>query len=323
MKKIIVLLLLSLTLSCSHQNSKEFIEASGIIEATEILISSKVNSQVLNLLVDEGSNVRKGDTLAILDSENYQYQYEQALANELSAKAQLELLRKGARIEDIRQAEEALKQAEENFSVAKTNYERFQKLKANKVVSDKQFEEVELNFKLAQSRYFQAKENYNKVSKLFRKEEIEQAEANLQRASANVKLFRKYLTDCTITSPVEGKILQKFVEVGEIVSQGIPLFKIAKLDTMEMIVYVSEKDLGKVKYGQTVEVRCDSYPEKVFKGKIVYISSEAEFTPKNVQTKDERETMVFAVKIKIPNPNIELKSGMPADAKILISELQK
>ncbi|QLH53997.1 MAG: hypothetical protein CH6_2563 [Candidatus Kapaibacterium sp.] len=323
MKKIIVLLLLSLTLSCSHQNSKGFIEASGIIEATEILISSKVNSQVLNLLVDEGSDVRKGDTLAILDSENYQYQYEQALASESSAKAQLELLRKGARIEDIRQAEEALKQAEENLSIAKTNYERFQKLKANKVVSDKQFEDVELNFKLAQSRYLQAKENYNKVSKLFRKEEIEQAEANLQRASANVKLFRKYLTDCIVVSPVEGKILQKFVEVGEIVSQGIPLFKIAKLDTMEMIVYVSEKDLGKVKYGQYVEVRCDSYPEKVFKGKIVYISSEAEFTPKNVQTKDERETMVFAVKIKIPNPNMELKSGMPADSKILISELQK
>lgn len=318
MRSFIVLCTLVFLWSCKNSNFNNAIETSGIIEATEVIVSSKVNSQILQIYVDEGKDVKRGDTLAVLDNQYYLYQYEQALANESAAKAQLELVRKGARLEDIRQAEEALKQAEESLIIAKTNYERFQKLKSAHTISEKQFEDAELNFKLSQSRYQQAKENLNKIERLFRKEEIDQAIANLQRATANVNLFRKYLSDCTIIAPVDGTILQRFVEAGEVVSQGVPLFKIAKLDTMEMIVYVPESDIGRLKLGQSVEVRCDSYPDRVFNGRVVFISSEAEFTPKNIQTKDERVTMVFGVKIKIPNPSYQLKSGMPADAKILV-----
>ncbi|MGC8747861.1 MAG: HlyD family secretion protein [Candidatus Kapaibacteriota bacterium] len=319
MRFFIVFLCLICLFGCKNNKDVDNIVTSGIIEATEVLVSSKVNSQILRILVDEGDDIKKGDTLATLDDGYYRYQYEQAVATEASARKQLELMKKGARREDIRQAEEGLKQAEENYLLAKTNYERFKKLKFSNSISEKQFEEAEFNFKIAQSRYLQAKENLERMEKFFRKEEIEQAEANLQRAIANVNLFKKYLSDCNIISPIDGKVLQKFVEVGEVVATGFPLFKIAKLDTMEMIVYVPETYLGKLKIGQLVEVNSDSYPNKVYKGKIVYISEEAEFTPKNLQTKDERVTMVFAVKIKIPNQNYELKSGMPADARIFFS----
>jgi HlyD family secretion protein len=323
MKIYLFSLLVIILLGCNNASDKDVIETSGIIEATEVIVSSKVNSQVLYLFCDEGSKVSRGDTLAILDNEYYRFQYEQALALETSAKAQYELVLKGARKEDIIQAQEALAQAEETFQIAKTNYERFKNLKASQSVSEKQYEEAELNYKFAHSRLLQAKENLQKLEKLFRKEEIAQAEANWKRAQANSNLFRKYLSDCIIISPSDGVVLQKFIEAGENVNPGTPLFKIAKLDTMEMIVYVPESDIGKIHLGQDVDVTCDSYPNKVYSGKVVFISEQSEFTPKSVQTKDERVTLVFAVKIKIPNPNFELKSGLPADAKITLANSKK
>lgn len=128
------------------------------------------------------------------------------------------------------------------------------------------------------------------------------------------------LSDCFVLSPINGTIVKKFVEKGEIVSPGTPLFKLANTDTMEMKVYIPETELGKIKLGQEVTIRTDSYPNKEYKGKVVFISNEAEFTPKNIQTKDERVTLVFAVKLKLPNLNEELKAGMPAEAKIPISQ---
>jgi HlyD family secretion protein len=100
------------------------------------------------------------------------------------------------------------------------------------------------------------------------------------------------------------------------------LFKVSDLSQVELVVYASEEDLGKVKLNQRAEIKTDSYEDKIYEGKVIYISPEAEFTPKNIQTKDERTKLVFAVKIKIPNPDFELKAGMPADAKIQLEEHQ-
>ena len=96
------------------------------------------------------------------------------------------------------------------------------------------------------------------------------------------------------------------------------LFKVSDLSSVDLVVYVSEEDLGKVQLGQTANIKTDTYKDKTYEGKVIYISPEAEFTPKNIQTKDERTKLVFAVKIKIPNPNYELKAGMPGDAEILL-----
>lgn len=319
MKLVRLFLPVLIMFGCANIDKNNYVESSGIVEATEVLISSKVNSQVLHILVEEGAQVNVGDTLAILDNEYFRYQLEQAVALEESAKYQLALLQKGARVEDIRQAEESFKQALENFEVAKINYERYKHLHKTNTISEKQFEEVELAYKLAESKLNQAKENLKKVGKFFRYEEIQQALANLKRAKSNVDLFRKYLNDCVLTSPLNGIVSKKIIEEGENVTVGFPMFKIAKFDTMEIIVYVAEYLLGKIKLGQTVEVKTDTYPNKIYNGKVVFISNEAEFTPKSVQTKDERTTLVFAVKIKIPNSNFELKSGMPADVRINIS----
>ena len=319
MRKFIFLLYVVLLFSCSKRNNHNVIEATGIIEATEVLINSKVPSQIVEIRRDEGEKVKKGDTLLILDFESLKYQLEQAESMERYARSQLELVRKGARLEDVMVAEENLRQAEENYKVAKINFDRALDLKSSGSFNQKQYEEAELQMKLAESRLAQAKANVNKMKNFFRPEEIAQAEANLQKAIAAKNSALKNFTECFVLAPSDGVLLKKFVENGEFVTIGSPLFKLGKLDTVEMVVYIPESDLGKVMLGKDVEVSTDTYPGKIYKGKVIFISNEAEFTPKNIQTKDERITLVYAVKIRIPNAEFELKPGMPADAKIILN----
>jgi HlyD family secretion protein len=124
--------------------------------------------------------------------------------------------------------------------------------------------------------------------------------------------------DMNLKTPVQGVVLRKNVEAGETVIAGTPIFTIGDLEHPWVKIYVKEDKLGLVKLGQKGEVRVDTYPGKVFTGRVTYISSEAEFTPKNVQTQEERVKLVFGVKVRVDNPNQELKPGMPADVSIRV-----
>jgi len=172
-------------------------------------------------------------------------------------------------------------------------------------------------YKISSTQFSAAKENFEKVKKLFRPEEIEQARAGLKKAQASVGLLEKNIRDSYLISPMNGFVVKKFVEAGETVSPMSSLVKISNLSSVNLIIYISEVDLGKIKLGQKAEITIDTYPDKKYEGKVTFISPEAEFTPKNIQTKDERTKLVFAVKIEIPNKNFELKPGMPADASII------
>jgi len=142
------------------------------------------------------------------------------------------------------------------------------------------------------------------------------SKAKMEQARMTVELISKSISDCYLTAPVGGVVANTNFEPGETVGPGSVLHTISKQDTVEITVYVSEKELGYVKLGQPAEIRTDSY-NKGFPGKVVYISSEAEFTPKNIQTKQDRVKQVFGVKIQLPNPGQDLKPGMPADAVII------
>jgi multidrug resistance efflux pump len=121
----------------------------------------------------------------------------------------------------------------------------------------------------------------------------------------------------TLTSPITGLVLERPVHVGEVAMPGAPLMTLADLENLTLTVYVPEDQLGQVRIGQLVEVTVDAYPQRTFEGTVSFIASQAEFTPKNVQTREERVSMVFAVKVKLPNPDHALKPGMPADAVLL------
>ena len=190
----------------------------------------------------------------------------------------------------------------------------------SQTITKKQHDDAVANYEISLARLNSAKENLEKVKNLARPEEIRQGEANLNRAIANVNLLQKNLNDCYITSPSSGFITKKFVEIGETAGMMSSLFQVADLSVVELVIYVSETELGKVKLGQEAEINIDTYPDKTFVGKVIFISPEAEFTPKNIQTQEERTKLVFAVKIKIDNPDFDLKDGMPADAVINLTQ---
>ncbi|HWR71806.1 MAG TPA: efflux RND transporter periplasmic adaptor subunit [Nitrospirota bacterium] len=142
--------------------------------------------------------------------------------------------------------------------------------------------------------------------------------AQAQQAAAAVRMSEVRLGDTVIYSPAAGVVLRKNIEPGETVQAGVPIFSIGDISNPWIKVYVKEDKLGLVKLGQKAVITTDSYPDKTYEGIVTYISSEAEFTPRNVQTREERVKLVFGVKVSVKNQNDELKPGMPADVKILL-----
>jgi HlyD family secretion protein len=316
LKHLLILSFIASIFSCSDKESKNVIEESGTIETTESVVSSQVSGKILQILKDEGDQVKAGDTLVIIDHETLDLQLRQNEASRDIAKSQLDLLIKGSRKEDVIQAEEVFNQATSNFNSAKTDYERMENLIKSNSVTQKQYDDAESRFDVAKAQLKGAQENFTKIKNIARPEEIAQAKANYKKNSAAVDAIKKSIRDCFVISPINGFVVKKFTELGETVSMLSSLEKVSDLSKIEVRIYVSETELGRVKLGQKAELKIDSIKDKSFAGKVTFISPEAEFTPKNIQTKDERTKLVFAVKVEIPNPNYELKVGLPADVKI-------
>ena len=317
MKRIKLFAILFITIviiSCNDGNTAN-LEYSGTIESTDLMVSSQLPGKIESLFFDEGDLVRKGDTLAIIEHEKLNLQLEQAEAKKRGILSQLKMLKGGARKEDRKLANELLTQAEANYKVAKINKDRMTKLFESESITQKQYDDAKLSYDVALSRYNSAKQNVLK-SKSARPEQIEQLVANLDQSEAAISLIEKNISDCYVTAPISGQIVNRFVEKSEIVSFLSSLFKIIDLTDSELTIYVNEVDLAYIQLKQSVSINIDAYTDKSFSGYISFISPEAEFTPKNIQTKDERTKLVFAVKVKIDNPDRILKPGMPADAVI-------
>jgi HlyD family secretion protein len=303
--------------ACSRQEKE--LRASGTIEATEIRVSAKANGEIVAMSVNEGTQVKKGDMIGRIDSSMLQLRKKQAEAGVILAEAQLSLLIKGARKEDIKQAEEQVVQARENYRQAKEDFERMENLYKTGSITTKQFDDAKTRFSVAQAQLNVAEQALSKLKNLARPEDIQMAEAQLEQAKIALALLEKQISDCTIISPIDGTITHKLVETGEFAAIGTPVAVIADLSLMSVTIYVSEADLGAIRIGQEAFVTIDTFPSKQFPGAIAYISPQAEFTPKNIQTKEERIKQVFGVKIELPNPDGILKAGIPADAEIPIS----
>ncbi len=283
-------------------NGQKGISASGTIEVIDVTVSAKVPGEVLHRFVDEGSVVHEGDTLAYIRHLTAHLEIDQAKASAEAAKAALDLLLRGSREEDIEQAKATADNAEEDLG-------RAQELHARELISDKELSDVK-------TRFIVARETYRKLEAGPLPEEIEKARAAYQQALAQVNLLGQKLTDSWVISPVNGVVTLRAVEEGETVQMGSAIVRVSVLENVRLVIYVPETALGSIRLGDEARVTIDTYPEKVFKGRVIYISPTAEFTPKNVQTKEERVKLSFAVKIEVENSGGELKPGMPADALI-------
>jgi HlyD family secretion protein len=302
--------------ACRDQGPRDGISASGTIEAVSVNVGSKVSGEVRELLVEEGARVEPGDRLAVIDHDALDIQLRQARAGAELARAQLELLRSGARREDIQQAEEALKQAEASLKVAGDDARRMRELYEGGSVSLKLRDDAEARLIVSRAQRDSAVEALNKLRRLARPEEIRAAEARLAQALGAADLLERTIADCTISAPVAGVVTRKGLEAGELATPGATVVTIARLDSVHVMIYVTAQELGRVRLGDAVDVRIDSFPDRAFPGRVTYISPEAEFTPKNVQTRQDRVKLVFGVKVEIENREGLLKPGLPADALI-------
>ncbi|MFH0990401.1 MAG: efflux RND transporter periplasmic adaptor subunit [bacterium] len=299
-------LCLSLVLISCNKNDPANLTATGTIEAREISLSAQVAGQIQSLKFEEGQKILEGDTLLFIDSRDWRFQLQQAEAALAATEAQLRLALKGARDEDIAQAEASYKSAELDVS-------RLEDLWKTKSIPQKMLDD-------ARTRFTVALQAYEKIKRATRQEDLDAARARRNQASASVLSMQKKVADCIVLAPVQGTITKRFVERGEMVGTGTTLARVANLEEMDITIYFNEVDLPRIKLQQKAMVRVDAFPDRDFEGRVVYISPIAEFTPKNIQTKEERTKLVFAVKLKIANPDGILKAGIPADVTIHIAE---
>jgi HlyD family secretion protein len=292
------------------------LKLSGNIEAHESLVSFQVPGRIVALPVEEGMSMKTGDLLARIDNTDYRQQVTVDTAAARMRSRQLALGLAGSRRQDIEAAKLAVLDAQADLAQKKKDYARYQALYEKDEIPGQTRDLAATNVTRAQDTYEIAQQTYNERLEGTRKEELAVDRATLRQADQVVDLSRIQLSYTVLHTPFNGVVLVRQAELGEVVSPGTPIVTLADLDNLWVRVYVPETDLGKVHWGQAVDVRTDTYPDKIYHGRISFISSEAEFTPKSVQTEKERVTLVYRVKVDVENPNHELKPGMPADAMI-------
>jgi len=267
------------------------------------------------------------------------------------AEANLDQLLAGSRHQEIRQAGAAVEQALSQHALAEEDWRRAQVLYNNDDISTSQYDRYKSEFNNSRAILQQAEQNLALVEEGPRKEDIEAAragveqavatlqqaeasrlevkrkeqeiktrQAQIEQARAQVAFMDTVIADGTVAAPMNGVILEKSAEIGEVVAAGTTIATLGDISRPWLRGYIRQQDQGRVKLGMKVRITTDSYPDKIYEGRLSYIASEAEFTPKQIQTPEERVKLVYRIKIEVDNPRQELKLNMPASAEILLVE---
>lgn len=301
--------------ACSRSSSSQHgsIVISGNIEVTDAQLGFKLPGRVAERPVFEGDHVKAGQLIARLDDSEQKQQLDLNRAELAGAEAALAELEAGSRPQEIAAAEATVRSAQAELDRARLDFVRQQDLREKNVIADRDFETAQAQLKVAEARVAETSEQLKLVREGPRAETIQQARARVAQARASVALAETHLAETRLFSPLTGAVLSHNIEPGEFVSAGTPIVTVA--DTLHTWVraYVNQTDLGRVRLGQKLIVHTDTAPGKNFEGTVSFISSEAEFTPKTVQTTKERVKLVFRIKVDVANPQDELKPGMPAD----------
>lgn len=328
MKRMMLPLLL-LSIGCEKEAPTDRIRVSGHVEATETRLAAEAGGRILSLTVKEGDRVERGQVILTLDTRDTELAINRAKAEQAAAEAQLRLVQAGARVEDIRQAEAQVETARADVAAARVelnsaqqDFERFDTLLTNNSGSQKQRDDAAARRDLArdrvtsaESRVKTAEEVVAKLRAGARPEEIDAARARVGTVIAQIAALEKGLHDATLSAPIAGVVTEKLVEVGEVIPPRTPAVVVVDLDHAWADVFVPEPTVPQIKIGQPATVFTDAGGSGLA-GTIAFISPKAEFTPRNVQTADERSKLVYRVRINVDNKNGVLKQGMPVEAEI-------
>lgn len=304
---------------------KEDLYYSGTIEATQANLAFQASGRVRTVLVREGQAVVKDQVLAELDHAELESRLEQAranldksLKNQRQAESMLDVYNHTLPAE-VARADAGLASARFATEDARKNDQRYEQLYHKGVASEKERDLIKLQYDTAAARLAEAEAALNLARSNLKK--IDAARQDMAAAASQVQAVRASLQQAEIQrqyallkAPIGGVITSRNVEPGEVVSPGREVLTLSDLAQVDLKIFVDETAIGRVKPGQKADVRIDTFPDKVYAGHVAFVSPEGEFTPKIIQTKKERVKLVYLVKISIPNPNYELKSGMPADA---------
>ena len=310
---------------------------SGTIQGREIIITSQVSGQVKEILKNEGDQVQENEVLLQIDDTDYQLNYQKAEAALKIAQAKLAEGSSGSTHAELQKALAQINQAEAGTAALilkkdqlAQDYQKFEQLHQSGGISQNDLEKLALEInildeqinaskKQEESAYWQLKIMESGA----RDEVIQSLEAQLQAAKSDLLLAENKIQHTKITSPIQGRISGIFLDKGENLNMGTPVLSIIDPQDLWVRVYIPEDEIGKIFINQEAQLTVNTFPNEIFTGKVTQISDQAQFTPKNVQTKDQRTSTVFPVKIQISGGFDQLKPGITADVKLLPREKDK
>lgn len=318
---VVVIVLIALTaffiIRGRSKTETDGLSASGTVEATEADLGFQTGGRVATLNVREGDVVQAGQQIATLDVADVNARVKAADAQVQAAQATLSEMQRGSRPAEKRQAGAAATAASERVQETRRVYDRSVKLFAGGAISREARDQAETAYDVARAQLDQARQQENIVDEGPRTERITAQQAVVRQTQAAAEQMRAILDQSVIRAPFAGVVTIKHRETGETVGPGLPVVSIMNGSDRWVRIYIREDQIGRVHIGQAASITSDTDPSKKYSGRVTFIASQAEFTPRNVQTAEERIKLVYAVKVAITgDTSSDLKPGVPADVKI-------
>lgn len=318
--------------ACAPAGDPNLLRVSGHVEATEVRLAPEIGGRVVTLDVKEGDRVAAGARILTLDATDLQLAIARAKTEQVSAEAQWRLVRASARVEDVRQADAQVEAARADIPAAKAeldaataDLQRFDLLLQRKSGSQKQRDDAATRrdvavarLDAAEKRVAAAEATAARVRAGARREEVDVAHSRIATTEAAIATLEEQLKDATLATPVAGIVTEKLTEVGEVIAPRAPVVVITDLDHAWADVYVPEPAVPRITVGQPATLFTDAGGAGL-RGTVTYISPKAEFTPRNVQTAEERAKLVYRIRITVDNTAGVLKQGMPVDAELALT----
>jgi len=279
-------------------------------------VSVKITGRILERLVNEGDKVTRGQPLVRLDDSELAADVRRLEAGLRSAQATLRDLEKGARPQEIEDARAAVSSAEATRSMTEREFQRTDQLFKQNLIAAQDVDRARQAFDVARAQERSAREKLALLLEGSRPDQIDAARWQVSQAESALVQAQSRLREAMVVSPIDGVVLRKNLEAGETANPGVPILTLVNPRDVWLRAYVPETEVGRLKVGDAAKLRVDAFPDRVFTGRLTEIGSEAEYTPRNVQTKKERVNLVFRIKIQIDNPQGILKPGLPADADV-------
>ena len=308
--------LLALALAGCAREDGDTVHASGQIEAVEVRLASKVGGIVATMSVDVGDSVSAGQVVATLDTVDLALARDQAAAERAQAAAQLALLEAGSRPEDIAAARAETQLRQSDAEAAARDYDRAAALFERGAIAAQARDDAQARRDRTNAALRTAEENARRIARGPRAEEKAAARAALARAQARLAAVAQQIADATVRAPGPGTVTERLVEPGELVTPGAGLLVVADVARPWLTAFVTGADLPRIRIGSAAVVTTDAKGDRGRPGTVTAISPTAEFTPRNVQTRDERARLVHRIRIRVENADGRFKPGMSADARI-------